>query len=124
MHRVVTVIDAGRIINFQPAKNQIEGAVVMGIGMGLFEKSEYDERNGKPINNNLADYVMAVHADCPDIDVTFLDYPDKAVNELGARGVGEIGLAGMASALANAVYHATGVRIRELPIKIEDLIRV
>jgi xanthine dehydrogenase YagR molybdenum-binding subunit len=122
VRRVVTVIDGGRIINFQPAKNQIEGAVVMGIGMGLFEKSEYDDRYGKPVNNNLADYVMSVHADCPDIDVTFLDYPDKELNELGARGVGEIGLAGMASALTAAVYHATGVRVRELPIKIEDLL--
>ncbi|MNL29733.1 xanthine dehydrogenase subunit XdhA [compost metagenome] len=65
---------------------------------------------------------MSVHADCPDIDVTFLDYPDKAINAYGARGVGEIGLAGMASALCAAVYHATGKRIRELPVKIEDLI--
>jgi xanthine dehydrogenase YagR molybdenum-binding subunit len=121
--RVVSVIDAGRIINYQPAKNQIEGAIVMGIGMGIFEKSEYDERFGKPINNSLADYVVAVHADCPHIDVTFLDYPDKALNELGARGVGEIGLAGMASALTAAVYHATGVRVRELPVTIESLIK-
>lgn len=122
VRRVVSVIDGGRIINYQPAKNQIEGAIVMGIGMGMFEKSEYDERYGKPINNNLADYVMAVHADCPDIEVTFLDYPDKELNELGARGVGEIGLAGMASAMTAAVYHATGIRVRELPIKIETLL--
>ncbi|RYZ75950.1 MAG: xanthine dehydrogenase family protein molybdopterin-binding subunit, partial [Proteobacteria bacterium] len=120
--RVVSVIDAGRIINFQPARNQIEGAIVMGIGMGLFEQTEYDQRDGNPANKNMADYVMAVHADCPDIDVTFLDYPDKEFNEMGARGVGEIGLAGMAAAITSAVYHATGVRVRELPVTIEKLL--
>jgi xanthine dehydrogenase YagR molybdenum-binding subunit len=120
--RVVTVIDAGRIINFQPAKNQIEGAIVMGIGMGMFEHAEFDARYGDPVNKNLADYIVAVHADCPEIDVTFLDYPDKAVNEYGARGLGEIGLAGVAPAITAAVYHATGVRVRELPVRIEDLI--
>jgi xanthine dehydrogenase YagR molybdenum-binding subunit len=120
---VVTVIDAGRIINYQPAKNQIEGAIVMGVGMGLFEQAEYDERYGDPVNKNLADYIVATHADCPEMDVTFLDYPDKAVNEYGARGVGEIGLAGVAPAITAAVYHATGVRVRELPVKVEDLLK-
>ncbi len=120
--RVVTVIDAGRIVNPTTAKNQIEGGVVMGIGMGLFEETVYDPRNGAPINRNLADYVMAVNADAPRVDVHFLDYPDPAVNELGLRGVGEIGLAGVAAALSNAVYHATGKRVRDLPITIEKLI--
>ncbi len=120
--RVVTVIDAGRIVNPKTARNQIEGAVVMGIGMGLFEETHYDARNGAPINRNFADYVMPTHADVPRVDVHFLDYPDKEVNELGLRGVGEIGLAGVAAALSNAVYHATGVRVRDLPIKIEDLL--
>jgi xanthine dehydrogenase YagR molybdenum-binding subunit len=122
VRRVVTVIDGGRIINFQPARNQIEGAIVMGIGMGMFEHGVHDSKYGNVVNSNLADYVMAVHADCPDIDVTFLDYPDKAVNEYGARGVGEIGLAGVAAAITNAVYHATGIRVRELPVRIEDLL--
>jgi xanthine dehydrogenase YagR molybdenum-binding subunit len=121
--RVVSVIDGGKIINLQPARNQIEGAIIMGIGMGLFEQSEYDSRYGNPANSNLADYIMPVHADCPDIDVTFLDYPDKALNELGARGIGEIGLAGIASSICNAVYHATGIRVRELPVTIEDVLR-
>ena len=120
--RVVTVIDAGRILNPKPARNQIEGAVVMGVGMALFEETTYDQRFGVPINNNLADYIMATHADSPDIDVTFLDYPDKVINSLGARGVGEIGLAGIAAAITNAVYHATGVRVRELPVRIENLL--
>jgi xanthine dehydrogenase YagR molybdenum-binding subunit len=120
--RVVTVIDAGRILNPLAGRNQIEGAVVMGIGMALLEHTTYDRRNGAPINSNLADYVMAVNADAPPIDVHFLDFPDKEVNELGARGIGEIGLAGFAAAVTAAVHHATGVRARELPIKIEDLL--
>jgi xanthine dehydrogenase YagR molybdenum-binding subunit len=120
--RVVTVIDAGRILNEKPARNQIEGAVVMGVGMALFEETNYDSRYGAPINNNLADYMMSTHADAPQIDVTFLNYPDKVLNEFGARGVGEIGLAGIAAAITSAVYHATGVRVRELPVRIEDLI--
>ena len=122
--RVVTVIDAGRIINQGPAHNQIEGAIVMGIGMALFEETRYDAQTGHPVNSNLADYCMTVHADTPNIDVTFLDYPDFVLNEYGARGVGEIGLAGVAAAIASAVYHATGIRIRKLPIVIEDLLKV
>lgn len=121
--RFVSVVDAGRIINPKPARNQIEGAVVMGIGMALFEEARYDKRYGAPINSNLADYIMSTNADAPAIDVTFLDHPDKALNELGARGVGEIGLAGTAAAITAAVYHATGVRVRELPVRIEDLLR-
>ena len=120
--RVVTVIDAGRIINPLAGRNQIEGAVVMGIGMALFEHTSYDPQNGAPINTSLADYVMAVNADAPPIDVHFLNYPDKEINELGARGIGEIGLAGIAAAITSAVHHATGVRVRELPVKIENLL--
>ena len=120
--RVVTVIDAGRMLNPRTAQNQIEGAVVMGVGMAMLEATEYDQRSGQPINNNLADYIVAVHADCPQIDVTFLDYPDFNLNPLGARGVGEIGLAGVAAAITNAVHHATGVRVRRLPVRIEDLL--
>jgi xanthine dehydrogenase YagR molybdenum-binding subunit len=120
--RVVTVIDAGRILNPLAGRNQIEGAVVMGIGMALLEHTTYDPRNGAPINSNLADYVMAVNADAPSIEVHFLDFPDTQINELGARGIGEIGLAGFAAAVTAAVHHATGVRVRELPIRIEDLV--
>jgi xanthine dehydrogenase YagR molybdenum-binding subunit len=120
--RVVSVIDGGKIINARTARNQIEGAVVMGVGMALFEETNYDSRSGAPINRSLADYVMTTHADAPKIDVTFLDYPDLALNSLGARGVGEIGIAGIAPAVANAVYHATGVRVRNLPVRIEDLL--
>jgi xanthine dehydrogenase YagR molybdenum-binding subunit len=121
--RVVTVIDAGRIINPRAAANQIAGAVVMGVGMGLLEETIYDQRSGQPVNGSMADYLMATCADLPDIDVTFLDYPDPAMGEYGARGVGEIGLAGVAPAITAAVYHASGVRVRELPVRIEHLLQ-
>ncbi|HEX2474663.1 MAG TPA: molybdopterin cofactor-binding domain-containing protein [Lacipirellulaceae bacterium] len=120
--RVVTVMDAGRIINTLAGRNQIEGGVVMGIGMALLEHTSYDPRNGAPVNSNFADYVVPVNADVPPLEVHFLDYPDKEANPLGARGIGEIGLAGVAAAITDAVHHATGVRVRELPVKIEDLL--
>ena len=120
--RVVTVMDAGRIINPLAGRNQIQGAVVMGIGMALLEHTTYDPQNGAPINSNLADYVVAVNADVPLIEVHFLDFPDKEMNEVGARGIGEIGLTGFAAAITAAVHHATGVRVRELPVKIENLL--
>ena len=122
VNRVVSVMDAGRIINPLAGRNQIEGAVVMGIGMALFEHTAYDPQNGAPINSNVADYIMAVNADVPKLEVHFLDYPDKEINPLGARGIGEIGLAGIAAAITAATHHATGVRIRELPITIDKLI--
>ena len=120
--RVVSVIDAGKILNTLAGRNQIQGAVVMGVGMALLEATEYDPQNGAPINSSLADYLVAVNADAPSIDVHFLDYPDKEINEIGARGIGEIGLAGIAAAITDAVHHATGVRVRELPVRIEDLL--
>ncbi len=120
--RVVTVIDGGKIVNPRLARNQIEGAIMMGVGMALLEETYYDRRNGAPVNSNLADYAMATCADTPDMDVTFLDYPDYALNELGARGIGEIGLAGFAAAVTAAVHHATGIRVRDLPVRIEDLL--
>jgi xanthine dehydrogenase YagR molybdenum-binding subunit len=120
--RVVSVIDGGRMINRKTAANQILGAVVMGVGMGMLEETIYDHRNGLPVNSNFADYMVATHADSPDIDVHFLEFPDPILGEYGARGIGEIGLAGVASAMTAAVYHATGIRVRELPIRIEDLL--
>lgn len=120
--RTLSVIDSGRILNPKAGRNQIVGAAVMGVGMALFEGTEYDPRKGVAINSNLADYIMTTHADTPDIDVIFMDYPDFEVNELGAKGIGEIGMAGVAAAIANATYHATGIRVRELPIRIEALL--
>jgi xanthine dehydrogenase YagR molybdenum-binding subunit len=121
--RVVTVMDAGRIINMKTGTNQIAGAVVMGIGMALLEQAIYDPRNGHPINDNFADYLVATNADVPAIDVHFLGIPDPMMGEYGARGIGEIGMAGVAPAITAAVYHATGVRVRELPVRIEDLLQ-
>ena len=120
--RVVSVIDAGKILNTLAGRNQIQGGVVMGIGMALLECTEYDPQNGAPVNASLADYLVAVNADAPFVEVHFLDYPDKEINEIGARGIGEIGLAGIAAAITDAVHHASGVRVRELPVKIEDLL--
>jgi xanthine dehydrogenase YagR molybdenum-binding subunit len=121
--RVVSVIDGGRIINPKAAANQVMGAVVMGVGMGLLEQTHYDDRTGQPINCSMADYLVPTCPDAPEIDVTFLDYPDPAMGEFGARGIAEIGLAGVAPAITAAVYHATGVRVRELPVRIEDLLQ-
>lgn len=120
--RVVTVIDAGKIMNPKTGRNQIEGAVIMGLGMALFEATEYEPTLGAPLNSSLADYIVTVNADTPKMDVHFLEVPNTELNEYGARGIGEIGLAGIAAAVANAVYHATGVRVRNLPIRIEDLL--
>jgi xanthine dehydrogenase YagR molybdenum-binding subunit len=120
--RVVTVVDGGRIINRRTATNQVAGAVVMGIGMGLLEHTIYDPRNGHPVNDNFADYMVPTCADTPQIDVHFLDIPDPIMGEYGARGIGEIGLAGVAPAITAAVYHATGIRVRELPVRIENLL--
>jgi xanthine dehydrogenase YagR molybdenum-binding subunit len=91
--------------------------------MSLFEQTTYDPRDGHPVNDNFADYIVPTSADCPDINVTFLEIPDPLMGSYGARGIGEIGLAGVAPAITAAVYHATGVRVRTLPIRIEDLIK-
>jgi xanthine dehydrogenase YagR molybdenum-binding subunit len=122
--RVVSAIDVGKVVNPLAARNQVEGAIIMGLGMALFEASENDPRSGLPVNNNYAEYVVPVHGDLPDIDVTLLDYPDYNLSEFGARGIGEIGVTGLAAAVANAVYHATGKRIRSLPITKEKLMTV
>ncbi|WP_297838086.1 xanthine dehydrogenase family protein molybdopterin-binding subunit [Pseudomonas sp.] len=119
--RVVSAIDVGQVINQKTASNQVEGAIVMAIGMALFEGTEYDERNAMPVNNNYAEYVVPVHADQPEVDVILLNYPDYKLNEFGARGIGEIGVTGLAAAIANAVYHATGKRVRDLPISLDKL---
>jgi len=121
--RIASVFDCGRIINKGAGTNQMLGAVVMGVGMSLFEETVHDARTGQPINNNFADYVVPTCADLPEQDITFLDYPDYIVNEYGARGIGEIGMAGVAPAITAAVYHATGVRVRSLPVRIEDLLK-
>ena len=94
----------------------------MGIGMAMFDGTHCDPRDRALINSQAADYLMAVNADVPAIDVHFLDYPDMEIDELGARRIGEIGVAGITAAITAATHHATGVRVRELPMRIEDLL--
>ena len=119
--RVVSVMNCGRIITAKPARSQIIGGVVMGIGMALMEETAYDLKTGLPVTANLADYHVPTNADIPQIDVYFVGEPDFAFNPIGARGMGEIGITGMAAAVANAVYHATGKRVRDLPITPDKL---
>jgi xanthine dehydrogenase YagR molybdenum-binding subunit len=120
--RWVSVMDIGRVLNPKTARSQILGGVTMGIGMALMEHTYYDPRTGRPVNDNLADYAVPVNADIGTIEVHFIDAPDPVINTLGCRGVGEIGITGAAAAVANAVYHATGRRVRDLPITPDKLL--
>jgi xanthine dehydrogenase YagR molybdenum-binding subunit len=120
--RVVSVMNCGRIVSAKTARSQIIGGVVMGIGMALTEETAYDPVTGLPVIRNLADYHVPTNADIPQIDVAFVGEPDFAFNPVGARGLGEIGITGIAAAIANAVYHATGKRVRDLPITMDKLI--
>ena len=121
--RVVNAVAAGRILNPKLAASQILGAVVGGIGMALHEETLTDNRFGRFMTHNLADYHVPVNADVHAIDVIFVDEKDDEINPLGVKGVGEIGIVGTAAAIANAIYHATGKRVRDLPITIDKLLR-
>jgi xanthine dehydrogenase YagR molybdenum-binding subunit len=118
--RVVTAVDGGRILNEKLARSQVMGGVVMGIGMALLEETIFDGA-GRVANGTLGDYLIPVNADVPDIDVAFVGGPDR-FNAIGIKGIGEIGVIGVAAALANAVYHATGRRVRSLPITLDQLL--
>jgi xanthine dehydrogenase YagR molybdenum-binding subunit len=119
--RVVSAIDAGRILNEKTATSQIIGGTVGGIGMALLEETVTDPGTGRITNANFGDYLVPVNADIPDLDVLFVGEPDR-FNPIGVKGVGEVGLVGMAAAIANAVFHATGKRIRSLPITVDQLL--
>ena len=119
--RIVSAVAAGRIINPKTARSQILGGVVMGIGMALHEESQLDNRIGRFMNHNYAEYHVPAHADIYDIKVLFVDEQDPEVTPLGVKGLGEIGIVGTAAAIANAIYHATGKRVRSLPITIDKL---
>jgi xanthine dehydrogenase YagR molybdenum-binding subunit len=121
--RLVSAVAAGRILNPKTASSQILGAVVGGIGMALHEETVTDHRFGRFMTHNLADYHVPVNADVHAIDVIFVDEEDTEINPLGIKGVGEIGIVGTAAAIANAIYHATGKRVRDLPITIDKLMR-
>jgi xanthine dehydrogenase YagR molybdenum-binding subunit len=120
--RVVSAVAGGRVLNPKTARNQIVGGVVWGIGMALEEETVMDHALGRFMTHNLADYHIPVHADVHDIDVLFVEERDDVVNPLGAKGLGEIGIVGVAAAIGNAVYHATGTRVRELPITLDRLL--
>ena len=120
--RVVNAVGAGRILNPKTAGSQIMGAVVGGIGMALHEEAVIDHHYGRTINHNFAEYHVPVNADVHDIEVIFVDEREDYLNPLGIKGVGEIGIVGTAAAIANAVFHATGVRVRDLPITIDKIL--
>jgi xanthine dehydrogenase YagR molybdenum-binding subunit len=120
--QVVTVGDAGKIVSENTARSQMIGGVVGGIGMALTEESVIDHRYGRYINNNFADYHVPVHADVPAIEALFVNKPDPILNPMGAKGMGEIALIGFAASITNAVYHATGKRVRELPVTPDKLL--
>jgi xanthine dehydrogenase YagR molybdenum-binding subunit len=121
--RVVSAVAAGRILNATTARSQIIGGVVWGIGMALHEETLIDHKLGRIMNHDFAEYHVPVNADVHDIDVIFVDEPDDRINPLGIKGLGEIGIVGVAAAIANAVYHATGTRVRDLPITLDKLLR-
>jgi xanthine dehydrogenase YagR molybdenum-binding subunit len=121
--RVVNAVAAGRILNPKTAGSQIMGGVVWGIGMALHEETHIDHRFGRIMNANIAEYHVPVNADIHDIQVIFVEEPDELINPMGIKGVGEIGIVGVAAAIANAIYHSTGKRVRDLPITLDKVMR-
>jgi len=120
--RIVATYTVGRLLNAKTGRSQLEGGIVWGVSMALFENSLLDARYGRFVNNNLAEYHVPVNADIGRIDVTFVEENDTLFNPLGARGIGEIGITGVPASIANAVYHATGKRVRDLPITLDKLL--
>jgi xanthine dehydrogenase YagR molybdenum-binding subunit len=120
--RIVGRFGAGRIINAKTAHSQLLGGIVWGLGMALTEESVLDPRSGRFVNANLAEYHVMVNADIGDIDLGFVDELDPHVNPLGAKGLGEVSMTGVTGAVANAIFNATGKRIRDLPITLDKLL--
>jgi xanthine dehydrogenase YagR molybdenum-binding subunit len=120
--RVVSAFDCGRPINRKTVESQLYGGIVFGIGMALFEETRIDARTGRVLNQNISDYLMPVNLDVPAIEAFTVETEDMVSTPLGLKGVGELPMVGVAPAIANAVYHATGKRVRRLPIRIEDVI--
>ncbi|MFL6674304.1 MAG: xanthine dehydrogenase family protein molybdopterin-binding subunit [Massilia sp.] len=120
--RVVGAYGVGKLMNEKTGRSQLMGGIVWGLGMALFEETVIDEREGRAVNGNLAEYHVPVNADIGAIEVLVVDEDDPHVNPLGAKGIGEIGITGVAAAVASAVYHATGRRIRDLPITLDKLL--
>jgi xanthine dehydrogenase YagR molybdenum-binding subunit len=122
VERLLGVFAGGRVLNPRTARSQLIGGMIGGIGMALLEETRIDARFGQFVNASLADYLVPVHADIRDIDAVIIDETDPHVNPIGAKGLGEIPIVGVAAAIANAVYNATGVRVRDLPITCEKLL--
>ena len=120
--RIVAGYSVGRLMNAKLARSQLIGGLVWGVSMALMEETEVDPRDGRIVNANLAEYHVPVNADIGTIDVSFCDENDTNFNPVGARGIGEIGITGIPAAIANAVFHATGRRLRSLPIRLDQLI--
>ena len=119
--RFLGSFDCGRILNSKTAASQFRGGIIMGLGLALMEETQFDERTGRVMNPSLAEYHLPVHLDVPEIDVIWTDIPDPHT-PMGAHGVGEIGITGTGAAVANAIYNATGKRIRDLPITLDRLL--
>jgi xanthine dehydrogenase YagR molybdenum-binding subunit len=122
LRRMVSAFASGRVLNAKTARSQYLGGIIQGIGMALTEETHLDRHLGSYVNVNLGEYLLPVHADIHDLDIIMVEEDDEHVNPIGAKGIGEIGIVGVAPAIANAVYHATGKRIRDLPITIEKLL--
>jgi xanthine dehydrogenase YagR molybdenum-binding subunit len=120
--KIVGVMDIGTVLNLKTATNQIMGGMIFGIGMALMEDTIYDPNNGRVVTRDLSDYLVPVNADIPEFDIQFIGIPDPYISPVGARGIGEIGITGVTAAIANAIYHATGKRIRDLPITPDKLL--
>jgi xanthine dehydrogenase YagR molybdenum-binding subunit len=120
--RVVGAYGTGRIVNPRMAHSQAIGGIVGGIGMALLEQTRIDGRDGRIVNANIADYLVPVNADIPVLEAIFVDEHDPHVNPLGVKGLGEVAYVGVAPAIANAVFNATGKRVRDLPITAEKLL--
>jgi xanthine dehydrogenase YagR molybdenum-binding subunit len=122
VRRMVGVFAPGRVLNAKTARSQLMGGMLWGLSQALLEATRMDSRLGRWANASLGEYLVPVNADAPDVDVELVEVRDDVVNPLGVKGVGEIGQVGAAAAIANAVFHATGRRVRDLPITVEQLL--
>jgi xanthine dehydrogenase YagR molybdenum-binding subunit len=122
LRRMRAVYDIGRVVNPKLARSQVISGMVAGIGMALLENTTRDRRDGRIVNANMADYLVPVHADVPNLDVEFLSGDDPAPTPIGIKGIGELVIVGVPGAIANAVHNATGVRVRDLPITLDKLL--
>jgi xanthine dehydrogenase YagR molybdenum-binding subunit len=122
LRRMLGVFTAGRILNAKTARSQLIGGMTFGVGMALLEEAVVDTRSGAFVNHDLAEYLVPVHADIPQLDAVLLDDFDDKANVLGAKGIGELGICGAGASIGNAVFNATGVRVRDFPITLEKVL--